>query len=114
MKNLNPLQKEINLRQAVLLGKDISNTDLCYADLQKTNLKGYGFTDKDLTSINLSEAFLAGSNFTRAILSNANLSGAKIDRIWERHKNQSIIMRAGADLEQANLSSAGKYFFIVL
>ena len=81
MKNLNPLQKEINLRQAVRLGKDSSNTDPCYADLQKTNLKGYGFTDKDLTSINLSEAFLAESNFTRAILSNANLSGAKIDRI---------------------------------
>ncbi len=60
MKKLNPLQKEINLRQAVLLGKDISCADLCNADLQKTNLKGYDFSDKDLTNINLSEAFLTG------------------------------------------------------
>jgi hypothetical protein len=28
MKKLNPLQKEINLRQAVLLGKDISDADI--------------------------------------------------------------------------------------
>jgi len=39
--------KAINLRQAVRLGKDISNADLCNADLQKTNLRGYDFTDKD-------------------------------------------------------------------
>ena len=45
-----PLQKAINLRQAVRLGRDISNADLCNADLKKTNLRGYDFTDKDMTA----------------------------------------------------------------
>ena len=42
--------KEINLRQAVLIGKDISGADLRNADLRKVNLQGFDFTDKDTVS----------------------------------------------------------------
>ena len=48
-------KKEINLRQAIRLGKEISDVDLCNADLQKTNLAGYDFTDNNMTGINLRE-----------------------------------------------------------
>lgn len=66
--NLPLTEKEFNLRQAVLIGTDISSADLRNADLRKVNLQEFDFTDKDLTGVNLSGSSLIGSNFTGAIL----------------------------------------------
>ena len=57
MKNLNSIPREINLRQAILLGKDISNANLCDADLQNTNLIGYDFINKDLLKVTSEHEF---------------------------------------------------------
>ena len=92
MKNLNSIPREINLRQAILLGKDISNANLCDADLQNTNLIGYDFINKDLTSINLRAASITGCDFTGAILRNGNLSGVKTDKIRTLQNKEAIVL----------------------
>ena len=60
---------EANLCWANLRGADLSEANLCWADLSEANLRG----------ADLSEANLRGANLRGADLSEANLRGADLD-----------------------------------
>ncbi len=81
VKHLKWLRNETNGEIA-----NLSNTDLCYADLSNANLRG-----ADLRGADLSNANLRNANLSNADLRNANLRGADL---------------RGADLRSANLSGA--------
>ena len=72
-----------NLRDADLIGVNLSYADLRDADLIGINLRGANLSyadlrDADLIGINLSYANLSGANLSGANLSYANLIGANI------------------------------------
>ena len=96
------LQKILKLHEKWLNGEDggvkanLSDANLCYADLRGANLSGADLRDANLCYANFRGANLRGANLSGADLNDANLSGA----------NLSGADLIGADLRDANLIDA--------
>jgi|GEM_PF-1892124 len=65
-----------DLSQANLRGADLSNADLVAADLSQASLQGANLAGADLEAADLSEANLSGANLIGANFRDANLCGA--------------------------------------
>jgi hypothetical protein len=70
-----------NLSNADLCGADLRDANLSNADLFGANLRGANLSNADLRDANLSNADLCGANLRGANLSNADLCGASIDQM---------------------------------
>ena len=80
---------DVDLRNADLLGANLSdadlrNADLCRANLRNANLRGANLSDADLLGANLSDADLRNADLRNADLCRADLFGASIDQMmWD-------------------------------
>jgi uncharacterized protein YjbI with pentapeptide repeats len=105
-----------NLREAYLLGADLSGakliqTELSGADLTGANLRGSYLSRADLNEAYLHGADLSGANLSGTHLMGANLEGAKLigtdlsgANLSEADLNEASL--SGADLSGADLSGA--------
>jgi uncharacterized protein YjbI with pentapeptide repeats len=84
-----------------LVGADLSQGDLRWANLHKANLTRSDIGGADLRWANLSEAALIGANLSKSVLTEANLREADL-----RWANLSHAQLQGADLTGVNLSGA--------
>jgi uncharacterized protein YjbI with pentapeptide repeats len=92
---------DANLRDANLSGADLSDADLRGANLSGANLSGANLSGADLRGANLRDANLSGADLSGANLRDANLSGADLSGA-----NLSDANLRGANLRGANLSDA--------
>ena len=103
--------RDADLRDADLMGANLSRSDLDGADLMGANLSG-----ADLMGANLSGARLVGTNLSRVDLADARLWGANLvsTRLWGANLRDAHLVGAkllganlgGARLEGANLGGA--------
>ncbi len=97
-----PLNRSLNLFEAVLEKRDLSGFDLRGANLSRANLqKAY------LSKANLREATLKGADLSGAILQGAILSGA--DLSWAKGLREADLRQVdfeGANLTETNLQEA--------
>ena len=93
--------RDADLRDADLMGANLSRSDLDGADLMGANLSG-----ADLMGANLSGARLVGTNLSRVDLADARLWGANLvsTRLWGANLRDAHLV--GAKLLGANLGGA--------
>jgi uncharacterized protein YjbI with pentapeptide repeats len=87
--------KDADLRYAILIEADLSNTNLSGANLRNVDFTGANFTGADLTNTDL-----AGATFT-----NANLEGANLANTDFSNKDLTGTIFTNANLEGANLAN---------
>jgi uncharacterized protein YjbI with pentapeptide repeats len=99
-------QRNIDLRDANLLGAGLAGADLSYAELSganltKANLRGANLSHATLHGVNFVEAKLGGAVLIHAEMGGTDLSGADLS-----HADLSGAGLSGADLRTTNLSHA--------
>jgi len=88
-----------------LVGKDLSNKMLDYANFTKQNLEGIDFSNSSLIGADLSNSYLAWSNFEKAILKNCYLRNSCCDRATFDCANMTKV-----DLSEASMVQASLYY----
>ena len=77
------LEEEIDLRQANLLGRDLSGANLQGADLEEAVLSGVSLVEADLRGANLKRAHLQSADLSKAKVKGAVFEGAALtDTLW--------------------------------
>jgi len=88
---------------------DLSNVDLSGKDLSNANLRYANLNGTDLSDANLSYVYLKGANLSNANLSDADLSDANLINANLRSVNLSGANFRGADLSDADLENSILY-----
>ena len=91
--------KGVNLRYAILIEANLSNTNLSKANLSNTNL-----SKANLSNTNLSNANLRNTNLNGTILTYANLSGANLNGVDLSNKDLTGTILTYTSLTGANLN----------
>ena len=95
-----------NLSGADLRSANLSDANLCHADLHGVDLRGANLNDTNLCCGNLRGANLTSTNLHGAYLCDANLSGANLYGANLSDANLTSTNLHGAYLSGANLSDA--------
>lgn len=90
----------------VLVGADLSNTDLGGMDLPHTNFSYVDLTNADLSNTNLTDTNLNGAKLASTNLTGTNLTEAYLRSTNLKTANLYRTIFVGADLSEANLEFA--------
>jgi nucleoside phosphorylase len=106
------------LKEAYLVGADLSRADLSEADLSRAKLFWANLSEADLSEAklsraNLSEADLSRAKLSRAIFFRANLFRANLFRADLSGADLSRADLSGADLSEADLEDAKTKYAVV-
>tara|TARA_B000000609_G_C24126106_1_gene322516 strand:- start:94 stop:714 length:621 start_codon:yes stop_codon:yes gene_type:complete len=94
------------IKFASLIGRDLRNAELRYANLTGANLNHANLTGANLTGADLRGSSLIDANLTGADLSDANMTGANLTNANLNDANMSNSYLFGANLKGANLMGA--------
>jgi uncharacterized protein YjbI with pentapeptide repeats len=95
-----------DLREANLVGTDLSGTDLSEADLSGTDLSGTDLRGANLRGAKMCRVRLQEAILLKANLSEANLTGAILQEANLNQANLTGAILSGVKLREANLSQA--------